>query len=313
VPAPVIHAEELVKAYDTAGEHDHMVVDGLSLDILPGESFGILGARGAGTSTTVRLLAAAVPRTGGRLEVLGLDPDDYGPEVRSRLGLVPQRDDLEGELTPRETLVTHARLFGIPPRVAIRHAKDLLAEAHLDDVARQRTAGLGPGLRRRLQIARALVNDPRILLVDSPTEGLGPRDRAAVHHALKRASTAGVTLVLATRDGEEAERLCERVAILDDGRILAVGAPDELVRDHTSREVLELRFGVARTKQAARQLFGIGDRMVALADRVLLYADNGERVSVAVIDRGLQPVSSLIRRSNLGDVFLRLTGRTLTE
>lgn len=309
----VIHAEDLVKAYEVAGDRDLVAVDGVSFDVEPGESFGLLGPDGSGKSTTMRMVAAVSSRTGGRLSVLGLEPDDHGPAIRSRLGIVPQQDTLDLELTVREALVTHVRLFGIPPRVGLRRAKTLLAAEGLEDLARRAIEELEPGARRRLAIARALANEPRILLVDSPGQGLDATDRAAVHGALTRIRETGLTILVGSRDPEEIERLCDRVAVVDAGRILAEGVPDALVRAHASREVLELRFGVGRTKQAARQLFGIGDRLETLADRVLVYADNGERAWTAAIDRGLQPTSALVRRSHLGDVFLRLTGRTLGQ
>ncbi|MEN2738103.1 ABC transporter ATP-binding protein [Microbacterium sp. X-17] len=308
---PVIHAEDLVKAYEVPGERDFIAVDGLSFDVEPGESFGLLGPDGSGKSTVMRMVAAVSSRTGGRLSVLGLEPDDHAPEIRSRLGIVPQQDTLDVELTGREALVTHVRLFGVPPRIGLRRARALLTAEGLEDTMKRTIEDLDAGVRRRLAIARALVNEPRILLVDSPGEGLDATDRAAVHGALSRIRETGMTILLGTRDAEEAEKLCDRVALVDGGRVLAAGHPDALVREHTSREVLELRFGVGRTMQAARQLFGIGDRLATLADRVLVYADNGERVWAGVVERGLQPASSLVRRSNLDDVFLRLTGRTL--
>ncbi len=309
----LIRAEELVKAYEVPGERDQIAVDGVSFEVAPGESWGLLGPDGSGKSTTMRMISALSSRTGGRLTVLGLEPDDDGPAIRSRLGIVPQQDTLDLELTVRDALVTHLRLFGVPPRTGLRRAKAVLAEEGLDTVQTQSVEDLGPGARRRLAIARALMNDPRILLVDSPGEGLDPTDRSAAHGALTRVREEGLTLVVGSRDPEEVERLCDRVALLDQGRILAEGVPAALVREHTSSEVLELRFGVGRTKQAARQLFGIGERLETLADRVLVYADNGERAWTAAIERGLQPVSALVRRTHLGDVFLRLTGRTLTQ
>nr|WP_246376769.1 ATP-binding cassette domain-containing protein [Conyzicola lurida] len=288
-------------------------VDGISFEVAPGESFGLLGPNGAGKSTTMRMVGAVSTRTGGDLSILGLDPNQYGPEIRSQLGVVPQADNLDQELKVRENLLVYGRYFGIPRAVVAKRADELLEFAQLADRAKARVDDLSGGMKRRLTIARALVNDPKILLLDEPTTGLDPQARHILWDRLFRLKEQGTTLVLTTHYMDEAEQLCDRLVVVDKGTIMAEGSPADLIRAHSSREVLEVRFGSDRNAAAAEQLAGVGDRVEVLPDRILVYSADGEAVLAELLRRGLDPITSLVRRSSLEDVFLRLTGRTLVE
>jgi len=308
VPEPVIFAQNLVKKYK-----DFAAVDGISFEVAPGESFGLLGPNGAGKSTTMRMVGAVSTRTGGELRILGLDPDDYGPEIRSQLGVVPQSDNLDTELRVRENLLVYGRYFGLPRKQVAERADELLAFAQLEDKATSKVDALSGGMKRRLTIARALINDPKILLLDEPTTGLDPQARHILWDRLFRLKEQGTTLLLTTHYMDEAEQLCDRLVVVDKGAIMAEGSPAELIRTHSSREVLEVRFGSERNAQVAEQIAGLGDRIEVLPDRILVYSENGEREMERMTQAGLHPITSLVRRSSLEDVFLRLTGRTLIE
>jgi lipooligosaccharide transport system ATP-binding protein len=308
VPTPVITADRLVKKYG-----DHVAVDGLSFEVAPGESFGLLGPNGAGKSTTMRMIGAVSSRTGGTLDILGLDPDTHGPEIRSQLGVVPQADNLDLELKARDNLIVYGRYFGLPRKQVAARADELLDFAQLSDRANAKVDDLSGGMKRRLTIARALISDPRILLLDEPTTGLDPQARHILWDRLFRLKEQGTTLVLTTHYMDEAEQLCDRIVVVDEGRIMAEGSPASLIRDHSSREVLEVRFGSDRNESASREIAGYGDRVEVLPDRVLVYASDGEAVLSRILEQGLKPITTLVRRSSLEDVFLRLTGRSLVE
>jgi len=307
-PAPVIRAAALRKVYG-----ETVAVDGVSFEVAPGEAFGLLGPNGAGKSTTMRMLGAVSTRTGGELEILGLDPDRHGPEIRAQLGVVPQQDNLDTELTVTENLVVYGRYFGLPRAHVQARAAELLAFAQLEDKAKSAVDDLSGGMKRRLTIARGLINDPRILLLDEPTTGLDPQARHVLWDRLFRLKERGTTLVLTTHYMDEAEQLCDRLIVVDHGRIMAEGSPAQLIREHSTREVLEVRFGSERNAAVAGALADLGERVEPLPDRVLIYADDGEQVLAEVIRRGHEPITSLVRRSSLEDVFLRLTGRSLIE
>ena len=305
---PVIVAKELVKRYG-----GFAAVDGISFEVAPGESFGLLGPNGAGKSTTMRMVGAVSTRTSGDLSILGLDPDAHGPEIRSQLGVVPQSDNLDTELRVRENLLVYGRYFGLPRRVVAERADELLAFAQLEDKGKAKVESLSGGMKRRLTIARALINDPRVLLLDEPTTGLDPQARHILWDRLFRLKEQGTTLLLTTHYMDEAEQLCDRLVVVDKGAIMAEGTPAELIRRYSSREVLEVRFGSDRNVEVAERLAGIGDRLEVLPDRILVYSDDGEAELVRITDAGLHPITSLVRRSSLEDVFLRLTGRSLIE
>lgn len=308
MPTPVITATDLVKTYT-----DSPAVDGISFQVEAGESFGLLGPNGAGKSTTMRMVGAVSTRTGGDLSILGLDPDRYGPEIRSQLGVVPQADNLDTELRVRDNLIVYGRYFGLPFARVRRRADELLEFAQLEDKAKAKVDDLSGGMKRRLTIARALINDPRILLLDEPTTGLDPQARHILWDRLFRLKEQGTTLVLTTHYMDEAEQLCDRLVVVDKGRIMAEGSPAALIREYSTREVLEVRFGSERNAEVAGQLGGIGERVEVLPDRILVYSDDGEAELARIAERGLHPLTSLVRRSSLEDVFLRLTGRSLIE
>jgi lipooligosaccharide transport system ATP-binding protein len=308
VAAPVIVATDLVKKYK-----ETVAVDSISFEVAAGESFGLLGPNGAGKSTTMRMIGAVSTRTSGSLSILGLDPDTHGPEIRSQLGVVPQQDNLDNELQVRENLLVYGRYFGLPRAAVAARADELLAFAQLEDRAKAKVDELSGGMKRRLTIARGLINDPRILLLDEPTTGLDPQARHILWDRLFRLKEKGTTLVLTTHYMDEAEQLCDRLVVVDKGRIMAEGSPAALIREYSSREVLEVRFGSEANAAAAKKLKGLGDRLEVLPDRILVYAADGEAALTEVTKRGMQPLTSLVRRSSLEDVFLRLTGRSLIE
>ena len=307
VPTSVVSAAALTKKYK-----DFAAVDGISFEVAPGESFGLLGPNGAGKSTTMRMVGAVSTRTSGDLSILGLDHNEHGPEIRSQLGVVPQADNLDTELRVRDNLIVYGRYFGLSRAVVSKRADELLEFAQLSDRARAKIDDLSGGMKRRLTIARALINEPRILLLDEPTTGLDPQARHILWDRLFRLKEQGTTLVLTTHYMDEAEQLCDRLVVVDKGTIMAEGAPAALIREHSSKEVLEVRFGSDRNADAAGSLKGLG-RLEVLPDRILIYSDDGEAVLAEVLRRGLEPITSLVRRSSLEDVFLRLTGRSLVE
>jgi lipooligosaccharide transport system ATP-binding protein len=308
VPDPLIHARGLVKRFG-----DFTAVDGIDVDVDAGESFGFLGPNGAGKSSTMRMIGCVSRPSGGTLRILGMDPHRQGPDIRARLGVCPQLDTLDPELTVAQNLITYARYFGIPRRKARAKTAELLDFVQLTERADSKVEPLSGGMKRRLTIARALVNDPEIMLLDEPTTGLDPQARHLVWERLFRLKQQGVTLVLTTHYMDEAEQLCDRLVVMDRGRIVAEGSPRALIERHSTREVVELRFGGTDSEDVAGKLTGIGERVELLPDRILLYADDGDTAADEVHGRGLNPVSVLVRRSSLEDVFLHLTGRTLVD
>ena len=305
---PLIQARGLVKHFG-----DFVAVDGIDVEVRPGEAFGFLGPNGAGKSSTMRMIGCVSPPTGGELTILGLDPRRDGPAIRARLGVCPQLDNLDLELTVRENLTTYARYFGIPRRVARERATELLEFVQLGDRATSKVEPLSGGMKRRLTIARALVNEPDIVLLDEPTTGLDPQARHLVWERLFRLKQQGVTLVLTTHYMDEAEQLCDRLVVMDGGRIVAEGSPRGLIERYSTREVVELRFAADSQEDFAGKLAGVGDRLEVLPDRILLYVADGDAAVAEVHDRALSPASVLVRRSSLEDVFLHLTGRTLID
>lgn len=308
MPEAVITAAGLTKKYK-----DFAAVDGISFEVAPGESFGLLGPNGAGKSTTMRMVGAVSTRTSGTLSILGLDPNQHGPQIRSQLGVVPQQDNLDQELRVRDNLIVYGRYFGIPRAAVAKRADELLEFAQLTDRAKARVDDLSGGMKRRLTIARALVNDPRILLLDEPTTGLDPQARHILWDRLFRLKEQGTTLVLTTHYMDEAEQLCDRLVVVDKGAIMAEGSPAELIRTYSTKEVVEVRFGSDRNAVVAKQIEGMGERIEVLPDRILIYSNNGEAELQRIVAMGLTPTTSLVRRSSLEDVFLRLTGRSLIE
>jgi lipooligosaccharide transport system ATP-binding protein len=311
VPPPdhdLVHARGLTKRFGSL-----TAVDGIDVDVGRGEAFGFLGPNGAGKSSTMRMIGCVSPVDAGTLRVLGLDPALDGPRIRARLGVVPQDNTLDMELSVRENLLIYGRYFGLSwPQVRER-ADRLLDFVQLGDRADSRVEALSGGLKRRLTIARSLVNEPDLLLLDEPTTGLDPQARHVVWDRLFRLKQQGVTLVLTTHYMDEAEQLCDRLVVMDKGRIAAQGSPLELIRAYSTREVVELRFAVEDNQDMARKVDDLAERLEVLPDRLLLYTDEGDEAATAIHARGLAPASLLVRRSTLEDVFLRLTGRTLVD
>jgi lipooligosaccharide transport system ATP-binding protein len=289
-------------------------VDGIDFDIARGESFGFLGPNGAGKTSTMRMIGCVSPVSEGTLRVFGLDPARDGVRIRARLGVVPQLDTLDPDLTVRENIVVYGRYFGLPRRELRARADELLAFVQLSERADDKVEPLSGGMKRRLTIARSLVNDPEALLLDEPTTGLDPQARHVVWDRLYRLKQLGVTLVLTTHYMDEAEQLCDRLVVMDKGRIAAEGTPLELIRRYSTREVVELRFRDGDRPDDLRPWTdGLVERVESLPDRVLLYTDDGDAAAHGLHARGLVPESVLVRRSTLEDVFLHLTGRTLVD
>ena len=288
-------------------------VDGIDFQVQAGEAFGFLGPNGAGKSSTMRMIGCTSPVSGGTLRMFGLDPAVDGPAIRRRLGVVPQTDSLDAELTVEENLVIYGRYFDLSRAEARRRAKDLLEFVQLTDRAASRVEPLSGGMKRRVTIARSLINQPDLLLLDEPTTGLDPQARHILWDRLYRLKQQGVTLVLTTHYMDEAEQLCDRLVVMDGGRIVAEGSPRQLIEQHATREVLELRFAAGTNADNETYAAGIGDRHEVLPDRILVYANNGDEALAKAIANGAKPESALVRRSTLEDVFLHLTGRTLVE
>jgi lipooligosaccharide transport system ATP-binding protein len=303
---PVISARGLAKEFG-----DLVAVDHIDFDIAQGESFGFLGPNGAGKTSTMRMIACMSPKSAGTLRVLGLDPETDGPEIRGRIGLVPQEDTLDLQLTVLDNLMIYGRYFDLPKKVIRERAQRLLEFAELAERANETVEPLSGGMKRRLTIARALVSEPDLLILDEPTTGLDPQARHLLWDRLYRLKSQGVTLVITTHYMDEAEQLCDRLVVMDKGRIAAEGSPAELIARYSTREVLELRFLAGDAPM--ERLEGIADRAEELADRVLLYSADGDRSLEEVRARGIEPLGSLVRRSTLEDVFLSLTGRTLVD
>jgi lipooligosaccharide transport system ATP-binding protein len=304
----LIHARGLTKRFG-----EFTAVDAIDFDVAPAEAFGFLGPNGAGKTSTMRMIGSVSPITEGTLTVLGLDPRIDGPQIRARLGVVPQQDTLDTELTVRENLVLYGRYFGLSRDECGRRADELLDFAQLTERQNDEVEPLSGGMKRRLTIARALINEPELLLLDEPTTGLDPQARHLLWDRLYRLKQRGVTLVLTTHYMDEAEQLCDRLVVMDKAKIVAEGSPRQLIERYSTKEVTELRFPPDVQDSLDGKLDGLADRIERLADRVLLYADDGEAVAVAAHERGLKPETVLVRRSTLEDVFLRLTGRSLIE
>lgn len=304
----MIVAKNLTKKYG-----DFVAVDGINFEVKKGESFGLLGPNGAGKSTTMRMIASTSQRTGGELTVLGLDPNTNGPQIRAHLGVVPQQDNHDRELKVWENLYIYGRYFGLARKYLKSKIEELLDFAQLQEKRDVKVDELSGGMQRRLTIARGLINEPEILMLDEPTTGLDPQARHILWDRLFRLKEQGVTLVITTHYMDEAEQLCDRLIVMDKGKIMAEGSPAELIKKYSSKEVLEVRFGSARNAEVGEQLSKLGDRVETLPDRILIYSEDGEKILAQIHQLGLEPQTSLVRRSSLEDVFLRLTGRTLVD
>lgn len=304
----VIRAKGLTKTYK-----DFVAVDGVDFEVYRGEAFGLLGPNGAGKSTTMKMISSVSQRSGGELTILGKEPNTTGPEIRAHLGVVAQKDLLDRELKVWENLYVYGRYFGLSRKFLKTKVEELLEFAQLVEKRNSKADELSGGMQRRLAIARGLVNEPEILMLDEPTTGLDPQARHILWDRLFRLKEQGVTLVLTTHYMDEAEQLCDRLVVMDKGKIMAEGSPQELIKKYSSKEVVELRFGTDKNEGAAKKLEGKGERIEVLPDRILIYASHGEQLLTEILESGMHPITSLVRRSSLEDVFLRLTGRTLID
>jgi len=309
----MIAARDLRKSFTGRDGTVVEAVKGIDIEVRRGEAFGFLGPNGAGKSSTMRMIAAVSPVSGGELRILGMDPAEHGPAIRSRLGVCPQEDTLDNELNVFDNLYIYGRYFGIARREVRERADELLEFVQLTEKRTAKVEDLSGGMKRRLTIARSLINRPDILLLDEPTTGLDPQARHVLWDRLFRLKQQGVTLVITTHYMDEAEQLCDRLVVMDRGVIAAEGSPLDLIREYSTREVAELRFPVGDHDATAEKIADLGERVEVLPDRLLVYGDDGERVLDQIHERGLRPVATLVRRSTLEDVFLRLTGRTLVD
>jgi len=306
--APLVTALGLTKRFG-----DLTAVDDIDFDIYQGQAFGFLGPNGAGKTSTMRMIAAVSPVTDGTLEVLGMDPRTQGAALRARLGIVPQDDTLDTELSVYENLYIYGRYFGLDGATLGPRVDELLDFVQLSDRRDSIVDPLSGGMKRRLTIARGLINQPELLILDEPTTGLDPQARHALWDRLYRLKQQGVTLIITTHYMDEAEQLCDRLVVMDKAKIAAEGSPAELIAEFSTREVVELRFAVGEQEKVISLLDGIATRVEELPDRVLLYTADGDETSSEVAARGIHPDSTVVRRSTLEDVFLRLTGRRLVE
>jgi lipooligosaccharide transport system ATP-binding protein len=306
---PLVHARGLVKRFG-----DLVAVDAIDFDVQKGEAFGFLGPNGAGKSSTMRMIGCVSPSSGGTLRVLGLDPMKDGAHIRARLGVVPQEDTLDMELTVRENMIIYGRYFGLPRKTVQERSERLLEFVQLEERIDSKVEPLSGGMKRRLTIARSLINEPEILLLDEPTTGLDPQARHVVWDRLHALKHAGATLLLTTHYMDEAEQLCDRLVVMDKAKIVAEGSPYELIGRYSTREVVELRFATEQPPDdLAARIDGLARRVETLSGRLLLYTDDGDRTAERIHELGVQPQSTLVRRSTLEDVFLHLTGRTLVD
>jgi lipooligosaccharide transport system ATP-binding protein len=304
-----VEAHALVKRYGRL-----TAVDGIDFCVGEGECFGFLGPNGAGKTSTMKMIYGLATIDGGRLDVLGHDVALDRRAVKARIGVVPQEDNLDRAFPVRENLLVHGHYYGLDRAELERRADELLRFTQLSERGGDSVMALSGGMRRRLLIARALVNSPDLVVLDEPTTGLDPQARHAVWTALERLKLEGTTLILTTHYMEEAERLCDRLVIMDHGEIITEGAPEELIARHVGREVLELtiddRYPVEELLASLEGRFDSYER----ADRqLLLYTDDAERLLEAIDHARFPSERSVVRRATLEDVFLRLTGRTLRE
>jgi len=304
----LIIARGLTKTYG-----DFVAVDGIDFDVAKGESFGFLGPNGAGKSTTMRIIGATSVRTSGSLTILGKDPEVNGPQIRAHLGVVPQQDNLDVELSVSENIFIYGRYFGLSSSYINKKIPELLEFAQLEEKKDVKVQALSGGMKRRLTIARSLVSEPDILMLDEPTTGLDPQARHILWDRLFRLKEQGVTLLITTHYMDEAEQLCDRLIVMDKGKIMAENSPAQLIKDYSTKEVLEVRFGSDRNQEMVEVLRPLAERIEVLPDRILLYGEDGELLLEQITAKGIHPNTSLVRRSSLEDVFLRLTGRSLVE
>src|ERR671918_1321070 len=270
----LVHARDLTKRYASNGL---LAVDGIDFDVQAGRAFGFLGPNGAGKTSTMRMIACSSPVTSGELSVIGMDPRTQAREIKAKLGVVPQIDNLDTELTVRENLEMYARYFDIPGDVFRKRGQELLEFVQLAERAKDQVEPLSGGMKRRLTIARALINEPELVILDEPTTGLDPQARHLLWERLYQLKRRGATLIITTHYMDEAEQLCDHLVVMDKAKIVAEGSPRQLIDQHSTREVLELRVTDAIRDHLDGKLDGLADRVETLPDRLLLYTGDGER------------------------------------
>jgi len=306
--APLVQARGLTKRFG-----DFTAVDAVDFDIQEGEAFGFLGPNGAGKTSTMKMITTVSPITEGKLSVFGVDPMTNGRAIRQRIGVVPQEDNLDLELTVSENLYIYGRYHDMRKADINTRIEELLDFAQLSERKDSQVEPLSGGMKRRLTIARALINDPDLIILDEPTTGLDPQARHLLWDRLYRLKREGATLIITTHYMDEAEQLCDRLVVMDQGKIVAEGSPRQLIQRYAPREVVELRFSDGDKDEAVLKMDGLASRSEVLADRILLYTDDADDTQNGLHSRGINPEQVLVRRSTLEDVFLRLTGRGLID
>ncbi len=304
----VIVAENLVKEYN-----GFPAVRGISFRVCEGECFGFLGPNGAGKTSTVRMIYCFSPVSSGQLTVLGMDVRTQAREIKRRLGVVPQENNLDPDLKVLQNLLVYASFFRLPKNKARLTAMELLEFFGLADKAHERVDTLSGGMKRRLTIARALINKPAVLILDEPTTGLDPQARHMVWQRLRRLKEQGVTLILTTHYMEEASQLCDRLVVMDEGEILEEGEPRRLISKHIGAEILEVGFAAAREREIVRQLNGLIRGYQVVGENVFLYPHNGQELLKALQRMPFQLNHQFLRPATLEDVFLKLTGKKLQD
>jgi lipooligosaccharide transport system ATP-binding protein len=300
----VVGAENLRKTFGA-----FTAVDGVSLRVEAGECFGILGPNGAGKTTTIRMLYGFTPKSGGMLQIFGLDIDSELRAIKARIGVCQQENNLDPDLTVQQNLELFARYFDIPRRQAREKAEELLDFIALAHRRNDNVPTLSGGMMRRLVLARALINDPELLILDEPTTGLDPQARHQVWHRLDELKGRGLTILLTTHYMEEAARLCDRLVIMDHGRILVEGRPHDLVQAHVGREVIEVLSPGQPLRDYVRQQ---GLEHEDLGHRLIIYSGQSDELYHRLAETYCREGCTL-RQATLEDVFLRLTGRELRE
>ena len=297
----VVHCRDIRKDFDST-----TAVADLSFDISPRICFGLLGPNGAGKTTTLRMLLGQSPRSGGILEVFGQDIGQARRQIRHRTGIVPQADNLDPDFTVKENLSMYGRYFRLDPKVLSERIPRLLDMVELSPRANDPISTLSGGMKRRLTLARALVNDPQLLVLDEPTTGLDPQARHMIWSLIHQMKRAGKTILLTTHYMEEAERLCDELIVIDEGRLVAQGSPTELIHQHCESDVLEIRGDVS---EISLKTLPNNWRAEMAGESLYIYADDAQ----ALVDfsRNLSDLVCLHRQASLEDVFLRLTGRAL--
>jgi lipooligosaccharide transport system ATP-binding protein len=303
-----VEARGLEKRFQTT-----VAVDGIELAIHVGGCFGFLGPNGAGKTTTIKMITCVSPPTAGELRVLGLDVRSDRRAIKARLGVVPQGMTLDGDLTARENLLSFGAYHSIPRRESERRADELLEFAQLSERASAEVEELSGGMQRRLLIARALVNDPELLVLDEPTTGLDPQARHLVWERLRRLKRDGKTLLLTTHYMEEAAQLCDEIVVLDHGHVIVRGTPRELIRQNVAPRVVEVQGIESAADDVVRLADGLAQDVEAVGDRVLIYANDGEEIASRIRDAGVPHQALILREATLEDVFLRLTGHALVD